>query len=83
MQQGLDLREEGDALYALLNTLDDDDWERATPFKSWSVNDVVAHLHTTDRVALLALKDPEEFRKMVRDGARAISGGESRADSDQ
>ena len=76
MQQAHDLRTEGDELYALLKTLKAADWQRPTPFKNWTVNDVIAHLHTTDLVASLALADPDGFRDMVRSGRRAIwSGG--------
>ncbi len=74
MRQAHDLREEGDELYALVRSLDAKDWRRQTPFKNWTVNDVIAHLHTTDRVARLALADPDAFRDMVRRGERAITG---------
>ena len=79
MQQADDLREEGAALYALVSTLDADDWQRPTPFKNWTVNDVIAHLHTTDRVATLALTDADAFRAMAQRRERAISGGGSRS----
>ena len=72
MQQALDLREEGDELYGLVRNLAPDDWERHTPFKNWTVNDVVAHLHTTDLVATIAVEEPDRFRAMVRAGERAI-----------
>jgi len=39
LQQAVDLREEGDELYALLETLDPADWVRNTPFKSWTADD--------------------------------------------
>lgn len=82
MQQAHDLRQEGDELYALVRTLAAEDWQRRTPFKDWTVNDVVAHLHTTDRVARLALGDPGAFRDMVRRGERAITGKGSEARRD-
>jgi uncharacterized protein (TIGR03084 family) len=66
-----DLREEGDELYALLKTLDEGDWERPTPFKSWTVRDVVEHLHFSDRLAVLSLKSAEEFLKAAGDMGRA------------
>ena len=76
MQQAHDLREEGDELYKLVQALEPGDWGRHTPFKNWTVNDVIAHLHTTDLVATVALEDPDRFRGMVRAGERAIwSGG--------
>ena len=72
MQQALDLREEGDELYRLVRNLEPGDWERHTPFKNWTVNDVIAHLHTTDLVATIAVEEPNRFRDMVRAGERAI-----------
>ena len=74
MQQSEDLREEGEALYQLLLTLKPDDWPAITPFKNYSAYDVIAHLHTTDLAATVALKDPDGFRRMVRSGGdRAIA----------
>mgnify|MGYP001256114068 CR=1 FL=1 len=80
MQQADDLRAEGEALYELLSTLDSDDWARTTPFKQYSAYDVVAHLHTTDHAATVALKQPDEFRAMTRarDPAIAITGSGAR-----
>lgn len=68
-----DLREEGDALYELLKTLDESDWERPTPFKSWTVRDVVEHLHFSDRLAVTSLKSDEEFLKTAAVMGRAIT----------
>jgi uncharacterized protein (TIGR03084 family) len=68
-----DLREEGAQLHELLKTLDESDWERPTPFKSWTVQDVVEHLHFFDRLAVLSLKSEEEFLKTARDMGRAIT----------
>lgn len=48
-------REEGDELYALLETLDPADWVRNTPFKSWTVDE--GHLHCGDRLAVSSLKE--------------------------
>ena len=77
MQQAHDLRAEGDELYELVRTLDANAWQRPTPFKNWTVHDVIAHLHTTDRVAHLALTEAAEFRTMARQRERAISSGGS------
>lgn len=65
LQLAQDLREEGVALYALLETLDERDWRRATPFKSWTVHEVIAHLHFFDRLAVVSLREPEEFLRQV------------------
>ncbi len=37
LQRAVDLREQGDELYALLRTRSDADWTRNTPFKNWTV----------------------------------------------
>ena len=66
-----DLRAEGDELYALLEPLSEADWARPTPFKSWTVSDVVQHLHDSDKLAVLALKSPDEFRARLAQKAES------------
>jgi hypothetical protein len=73
LEQERDLREEGDELYELLKTLDESDWERPTPFKSWTVRDVVEHLHFSDRLAVQSLRSGEEFLKTAADMVRAAT----------
>ena len=72
-QQADDLRAEGEELRALLTDLSADDWSRPTPFKSWTVNDVVNHLHSGDWMAVQSLSNPEGFREL----ARAVHRGTS------
>jgi uncharacterized protein (TIGR03084 family) len=71
LKQAVDLREEGNALYALLETLGPTDWGRNTPFKNWTVNDVLVHLHASDRLAVLSLQDPAGFKAQMRGNSRA------------
>ena len=80
LQEARDLREEGDELAALLETLDDADWSRPTPFKQWTVFDVVAHLHYSDRAALAALEGREAFAKEAAAWRGVIERGESLRD---
>ena len=61
-----------EVLADLLVSLSDSDWQRNTTFKSWTINQVLQHLHGTDHVADLALSDPEAFKAM------ASSSSESR-----
>jgi uncharacterized protein (TIGR03084 family) len=75
LKEGRDLREEGSDLYALLETLGERDWARRTPFKSWTVQDVIAHLHLSDRHAVLSLKSPDEFLKLAAEVAQAVGQG--------
>jgi|TARA_Y100000031_G_C8253627_1_gene401878 uncharacterized protein (TIGR03084 family) len=72
-QQAVDLREEGEDLYAFLVNLDESRWSRKTPFNGWSVNQVVQHLHGADRAAVRSLQDPDGFRQSLGDEARASS----------
>jgi uncharacterized protein (TIGR03084 family) len=61
MQQALDLLEEGTELKSLLDTFTPEDWTRATPFKNWTINNVVQHLHGADKAAMLSMTDEEAF----------------------
>lgn len=75
LQQAIDFREESEALFALLDTLGEKDWERKTQFKAWTINDVVAHLHFADYAADLALQDTVAFRDFTRRVAAAGKQG--------
>ena len=66
LQEVLDLRQEGDELFELLRTLKDDDWKRNTPFKNWTVDDVISHLHLSDWLAVLSVKDTDGFLREIR-----------------
>ncbi|MBO6657390.1 MAG: TIGR03084 family protein [Pseudomonadales bacterium] len=66
-QQAADLLEEGTALKAVLDQLEPADWSRETPFKSWTVNQVVQHLHGSDKMAVLSLKDADGFAAAMSD----------------
>jgi len=65
LQQAVDLLEESDALAAVLENFPDPDWECATQFKSWTVNDVIVHLLFWNRAADLALVDPDGFAALA------------------
>ena len=80
LQESLDLREEADSLHAFLQTLDDADWARPTPFKGWTAWDVVAHLHYFDRASLLSLTDPETFAETRKTLIRRLAEGVGAAD---
>ena len=82
-QQAKDLKEEGIELKRMLDELAADDWQRQTPFKQWTVNKVVQHLHGADRAAVLALTDAEEFQALSKDSEKiaaimnpTVQGGE-------
>jgi uncharacterized protein (TIGR03084 family) len=61
LAQAEDFRAEANELHTLLATLDDADWDRATLFKAWTVNDIVQHLHDSDLAAAASVAGPESF----------------------
>jgi uncharacterized protein (TIGR03084 family) len=61
LPQAADFRAEADALRDLLSTLSAADWDRATQFKRWTVNDIVQHLHDGDLMAAASVSGPEAF----------------------
>jgi uncharacterized protein (TIGR03084 family) len=67
IQQVADLRAEAAELHALLATLRDEDWPRATRFKAWTIDDIVCHLHMGDTMALASASSPEAFAKLLAD----------------
>ncbi|MDQ0991510.1 TIGR03084 family metal-binding protein [Streptomyces sp. V3I7] len=60
-----DLREESEELDRLVADLSPGQWRLATPAPGWSVAHQIAHLHWTDRSALLAVTDADAFRTLV------------------
>ena len=65
LQQAADFRDESDAVFSLLDALDDDAWETPTQFKAWTINDVLAHLHFGNYAADLSFRDRSAFRDFV------------------
>ncbi len=78
LQQIIDLRDEADELHRLLITLTADDWGRATLFKSWTVNDIVQHLHVSDILGLASATDVSAFDALRADIAAKRETGLSR-----
>lgn len=65
LQQIVDLKAEADALYGVLETLVEADWDRPTLFKGWTINDVVSHLHAGDLLAAASVKDADGFTALL------------------
>jgi uncharacterized protein (TIGR03084 family) len=56
-----DLRDEYEALDAIVASLTDEQWDTPTPADGWSVRDQICHLWFFDVRELMALTDPEAF----------------------
>jgi len=63
LPQAVDFRAEADDLHALLVTLKETDWQRATLFKDWTINDIVQHLHDSDLMAAASVAGSEPFER--------------------
>lgn len=64
-QQVIDFHDESEALFQLLESLSDDDFERCTQFKNWTINNILRHLHVWNRAATMALVEPAEFQAFL------------------
>jgi uncharacterized protein (TIGR03084 family) len=64
LPQVADFRAEADELHTLLASLEDNEWDRATLFKSWTVSDVVQHLHASDLMAAASAAGPDSFERL-------------------
>ena len=88
MKQVEDFHAEVQALGALLAGLAPEDWDRQTQFKSWTVNDVIVHLHFWNKAADLSLQDPDGFDafmaralpELQKGGMRAYENAQKRFD---
>lgn len=63
LTQAQDFKEESDALFTLLAPLSDDDFDRPTLFKSWTLNHILGHLHYGNMLADLSLNDEAKFHE--------------------
>jgi uncharacterized protein (TIGR03084 family) len=63
-----DLAAEQDALVAVLEGIEPDDWFRPTPAWSWDVRDTVAHLADTDELAVDTCSDGPRALAKVAEG---------------
>lgn len=60
-----DLRDESDALDALVAPLTEDGWSLPTPAAGWTIAHQIAHLWWTDQAALTSITDEAGFTEML------------------
>ena len=75
MQQAEDFLAESEALFGLLKDLPESDFERATEFKGWTLNNVIRHLHVWNLAADLSLTDEAGFDAFYEKVGANNSGG--------
>ena len=79
-QQVQDLRDEAKEFQRLLEPLSDADWDRATLFKGWTVNDILQHLYSGDERAAASIDDAEKYDALSAALNAAREGGVSRVE---
>jgi uncharacterized protein (TIGR03084 family) len=83
LQEAMDFRDESEALYELLESLPDADFDRATLFKEWTINQVIGHLHLWNQAAELTLRDPAAFLEFGAKVMASVASGGLRNFEDQ
>src|ERR1700722_16144767 len=78
LAQAVAFKAGADERHPLLATLDETDWQRATLFKDWTVNDIVQHLHESDLMAAASVAGPEPFARLRSEIQSLRDGGMSR-----
>lgn len=73
--QPRDFCDESDALHALLATRPESDLTLTTQFKSWSIEDVIAHLHLFNVAADLSLLRPARLNELFASLSRSRAPG--------
>ncbi len=79
MQQAIDFKDESDVLAVLLEPLPEEDFDRATQFKGWTVNDVLVHLHFWNKAADQSLNDPDGFGALFGELSNSLATGSLRS----
>lgn len=78
LPQIADFRAEANDLHALLVTLPSADWDRATLFKQWTINDIVQHLHDSDLMAAASVSGADRLEKFRSERQALLDRGMNR-----
>ncbi len=75
LPQAFDFRDECHAVYQLLSTLSDKDFDEKTQFKGWTFNNVLGHLHVWNYAADVSLKDGDEWKSFSNKALEMLGQG--------
>jgi len=75
MQQALDFQDESRALAGLIAPLSEDDLHIQTAFKSWTIEEIVRHLHVWNQAALWSLQETPKFDEFLRAAQSGFARG--------
>ncbi|WP_204114388.1 TIGR03084 family metal-binding protein [Shimia biformata] len=75
MQQAEDFRQETRVLAAAIRGLSEDEFDRATLFKGWTIDHVIGHLHLFNVAALKSLESDAAFHEFFAPLGKAMMSG--------
>ena len=76
LHEAVDFKQESDALYVLLSSLEDADFAQPTQFKGWTLNDVLEHLHMWNWAANESHANEANFKAFLGEVmGSTLSGG--------
>ena len=78
--EALDFKDECDSIAALLDGHDDHVFAKETLFKSWTVHDIIGHLHLWNIAADETLSAPERFQEFITMAMTGLMKGGSHQD---
>jgi hypothetical protein len=73
IQQVTDFRDESEALYGLMQPLDEEAFDTVTQFKRWTFNDILGHLHLWNHAADLSLADEAAFQAFLGEVMQSVA----------
>ncbi len=77
LEQAIDFKDESNSLYEILANCSEDKFSKKTQFKSWTINDVIYHLHVWNIAASLSLKNEKKFKDFMDDFIGVIKKGDT------
>ena len=80
MQEASDFRQECHSVANLIKNLSDEEYNKITQFKDWTIYDIMAHLHLWNMAADWTLNAPEKFMALMGDVIKVFQGGKTHQD---
>ncbi len=80
MKEAQDYLEECRSVSTAISNLSDEDYNRATQFKEWTIYDIMAHLHLWNMAADWTLNSPDKFAELMGDVIKVFQGGKTHQD---
>jgi len=77
MQEAKDFGEECDSLAAILMDAPENDLQRITLFKDWTIEDVTGHLHMWNHAASITLESREKFQDFFKFVMERMGAGDN------